>query len=178
MHNFAGKEYDTVTLVPSYVVSSLIVGAMDTDDRYPVSADTQIALLQNTKKNEVVQMFHALDVNRVIETLEKRGVIIDFGNSPATASRGMTSFIGHHTVTFELGDYKVSFAVISFLDRSTGRLCRIADIENVTINAYRKDDEGQWEEVGYRHAIGFKKNEPTDFFTEELAHLLKMYDQS
>lgn len=175
MKNFAGKEYDTVTLVPSYVVSSLIVGAMDTEDSYPVSADMNVAILQDGKKNEVVQMFHALDVNQVIETLEKRGVDVDFGNAPAVAGRGMTSFIGHHTVSFSVGERKVAFSVIAFLDKSTGRLCRIADIENVTINSYLKDGE-EWEELGYRHAIGFKKNDPTNFFIEELSHLLKIYD--
>lgn len=174
MKNFAGKEYDTVTLVPSYVVASLIVGAMDTDDRYPVDPDTEIALLQDSKRNEVIQMFHALDVNRVIEDLEKQGVSVDLGNSPSEVSRGMTSFIGYNTISFILGDHKVSFSVISFLDKGTGRLCRIADIENVSLNVYIKDDDGSWEEVGYRQSIDFDKSEPTVHFAEELCYLLKM----
>lgn len=171
MQNFAGKEYDTVTLVPSYLVASLIVGAMDTDDRYPVDPDTKIALLQNSKKNEVVEMFHVLDVNRVIESMEKQGFTVDKGNSPDGATRGMTSFIGHNTISFLSGDYKVSFAAISFLERETGLIRRIADVENVTLKKFLKDEDG-WEEISYGMQFGFKKIDPTGHFIEELAYAL------
>jgi hypothetical protein len=176
MQNFAGKEYDTVTLVPSYLVASLITGAMDTDDRYPVSPDTNIALLQNTKKNEVVQLFHALDVNKVIESMESQGYLVDKGNSPNGATRGMTSFIGHNIISFFSGNYKVSFPVISFLEKETGIIRRITDIENVTLKTFLKDED-EWEEISYGQHYGFKKIDPTGFFIEELGYTLDSYSK-
>lgn len=177
MQNFAGKEYDTVTLVPSYLVASLIVGAMDTDDRYPVDADTKIALLQNSKKNEVVEMFHALDVNRVIEQMEQRGFTVDKGNTIEGATRGMTSFIGYNIISFFSGNGKISFPAISFLEKETGIIRRIADVENVTVKTFLKDED-QWEEISYGQHYGFKKTDPTGYFAETLAHYLDSYSHS
>ena len=178
MKNFAGKEFDTVTLVPAYLVSSLVVNALDAEVRYPVDVDTNFAFLQNSQKNEVVEMFYTLDVNRIRDYFLSQGVVVSekFGaaeTDKALSLRSVAHFIGQGTLSFVAGDIKVTFDVISFLDKGTGAMNRVADVENVTLNKYIKDGE-EWEEVVYRYSIGFKKTDPTGYFIEEMSHLLRL----
>lgn len=178
MKNFAGKEYDTVTLVPSYTMASLVLNTLDEAVSNPVDFDTDMALLLNSQKNEMVQAFYALDVNKVRDYFLAQGVTVSdkFDQTEAensSALRSITYFIGHGNLAFIAGDIKVTFEVISFLDKGTGAIKRVADIENVTLNKYVKDGD-DWQEVVYRYSIGFKKNDPTGYFIEELAHLLRV----
>jgi hypothetical protein len=175
--NFAGKEYDTVTLVPAYLVSTLVVNTLDAEVHYPVDIDTNFAFLQNSQKNEVVEMFYTLDVNRIRGYFLSQGVTVaeNLGNVATSEEsfRSITAFIGQGELSFITGDIKVTFNIISFLDKKTGVMNRVADVENVTLNKYRKNGE-EWDEVVYRYSIGFKKTDPTGYFIEELSHLLRV----
>jgi len=161
---FNGKTYDTVALIPAYAVAGLITNTMDTNDRYPVTFDAKIAVLTNSTKNEVVEMFHVLDVSAVQAHFEALGATVDTGTVEDHV-RGIAP------VTFSTADRKVEMEALCYIDVATGLLKMIADIDTVTIQLFAKypgDDE--WEASSNKINIGFKKSDPTGYFITELAY--------
>lgn len=161
---YNGKAYDSVALIPAYAVAGLITNTMDTDDRYPVTFDAQIAVLTNSAKNEAVEMFHVLDVSAVQAHFEALGVTVDTGDTEDHVQ-------GIAPVTFSTADRKVKMEALCYTDTASGLLKMIADIDTVTIQIFAKypgDDE--WEAISNKINVGFKKSDPTGYFIAELAY--------
>lgn len=173
MLSFDGKEFDTITLVPSYVVGSIIVDTMETDERYQVDPDSKIAILHDSTKSEAVSMFHALDVNKVIEAMEIAGFDVDRGTSVDESKGTVSEYLGRDTITFAVPGYKLTLPVLAFLDKGTGRISRVTDIEYVRMDAFEEWGEGEWDKLRLPEVIGFKKSDPTRYFIEGLRFLLQ-----